>query len=222
MGLVSPTRATTSQTEGTGQQTEANALTTLLNEFNGNITGPNISAAAALTIASLTVGTTPFTDLSNAYKTVKTFGANATNAVITGAATYVLAGDGPTTFILAVSSGAAATVYFDPADYAITGRTTKYRLRVTYVTNGTQSGQTATVGLYPVSSVSGAGATLGVVTAGSTVAFANPAINTLSQGNSGDFTAPAAGYFAIGVATSGAFAASSQASVTVQLQVRQV
>src|SRR4051794_20878146 len=52
MGTVSPSRATTSMSEGTGQQTEANALTTLLNEFNGNIDGNNLKQTIAIAVSA--------------------------------------------------------------------------------------------------------------------------------------------------------------------------
>lgn len=124
--------------------------------------------------------------------------------------------------IASSATGYAAAFYLDPADYTVGTRTTKYRLRVAYSTNGTQSGQTTTFGLYPVSSISGGIVTLGAVTAGSTVAFANPAINTLGQGNSGDFTAPTAGYYALGFAAGAAWTAAAEAAVSVRLQMRQV
>lgn len=122
---------------------------------------------------------------------------------------------------------ARSIFYFDPADHdasAIVARTTKLRVRAFVMTNSTAPGTTFTVGLYPVSAVTGTDpdATLGTVTSGSTVAVATPALSTRNQGNSGDFTAPAAGYYALAVVLAGSTAAVSVTVVRALLQMRQV
>lgn len=53
MAQVNPVRATTSDTEGGGEIKEAAALTTLINEFNGNIDDANIKATAAIASGKL-------------------------------------------------------------------------------------------------------------------------------------------------------------------------
>jgi hypothetical protein len=63
-------------------------------------------------------------------------------------------------------------------------------------------------------------ATVGSVIAGSTVAINTP--TTQIAGNSGDFTAPAAGFYLFGVVNSGNAAAGSMQAVRAALQVRQV
>jgi hypothetical protein len=125
-----------------------------------------------------------------------------------------------------VSNRGAAVFYLDPADYTAASRTTKYRVRATLLVNATAPACNFTVGLYPVSAVAGAATelnlTLGTVTAGSTVTFTTPSASTLNQGNSGDFTAPTAGYYALGVLNSGSPIANSVMDFNVTLQMRQV
>lgn len=130
----------------------------------------------------------------------------------TAAATAAAAGD--------------AVLYINPADYTIGSLTNKYRIRASCLTNNVAPAQTLTVGLYPVTASAGASGTVSVtldtVVAGSTIAFTTPAANTLSQNVTADFTAPAAGYYAIAVALTGATAASSNVAVGATLQFRQV
>jgi hypothetical protein len=83
---------------------------------------------------------------------------------------------------------------------------------------------TLTAGLFPVSSVTGSAgaisATMGAVTAGSTVAFASPSASTVNHGNSGDFTIPANGHYTLGLTLSGNPAVNSHISIAMQLQQR--
>lgn len=119
-----------------------------------------------------------------------------------------------------------SVVYLDPADFAVAGMTTKYRLRASVLSNATGAGVNLTFGLYPITACAGAAnavtMTAGTVQAGSTVLFTTPAASTPVQGNSGDFTAPAAGWYAIGVVISGTTAAGSVEDVTACLQARNV
>jgi hypothetical protein len=113
---------------------------------------------------------------------------------------------------------------FDPADYAIAGKTTTFRLRVGLRVHGTAGpGVTLTFGLYPVSSVQMSGtnlaATLGVVVTNSTCAFVTPASGARTRGVSANFSVGAAGLYAAGVVLSGATAANSQTSFNAILQV---
>jgi hypothetical protein len=167
-------------------------------------------------------------DAALAFSTYKTIIAARGGAAGAGAVTgaYVV---GPYNGQVPVAAdfGPMAAVYLDPADFAAGSRTTKYRVQVLLATNTVSLGtMTFTFGLYPLTAVAGgAGAetgTFGTVQSGSTVAFANPATSLLTQGNSGDFTAPAAGYYALGFATSAAPAANSRINYSVQLQMRQV
>jgi hypothetical protein len=49
MGLINPTRSNTGLQEGVGEVTEANALTTVINELNGNLDNSNLKSTAAIT-----------------------------------------------------------------------------------------------------------------------------------------------------------------------------
>ena len=142
------------------------------------------------------------------------------------AATYAL----PEGFYVSAASAATnsqmGVVYLDPADFAVTGLTTKYRLRATALVNTIAPAITFTFGLYPVTATAGGAdagnATLGTVATGSTVAFASPGVQSLNQGNSGDFTAPAAGFYTLGYVSSRTITANSNVTVAAVLQVRNV
>lgn len=117
--------------------------------------------------------------------------------------------------------------YFDPAHYGTIGTlTTKLNLRAYLNVNDVAPTGNFTFGLYPVTrpaTSGGAGLniyTLGTVVAGSTVLFTTPAADSSNQGSSGDFTAPAAGWYCIGVLTSATVAASSHLHLSARLQVR--
>jgi hypothetical protein len=122
--------------------------------------------------------------------------------------------------------GGPVAVYFDDADYTISSKTQKLRLRAQILTNATQPLITFTFGLYPVSSVAGTAdqvaLTLGTVTSGSTVAFASPAASTIHQNNSGDFTIPSDGQYVLGIVLSGTVTNNAVATVHCQLQTRWV
>jgi hypothetical protein len=64
--------------------------------------------------------------------------------------------------------------------------------------------------------------TLSAVLAGSTAVVTTPALNTLTEAVSGDFAAPVAGYYALGVALTGTATASTAAVVRATLMARQV
>ena len=113
-------------------------------------------------------------------------------------------------------------IYFDDADYTIASKTQKLRVRAQVCTNATAwSTVTATFGLYPVTFAGTADAltaTLGTVVTGSTVAIANPSASTVNQGNSGVFTIPADGQYALGVVTSAMLIAAASSFISAQLQ----
>lgn len=85
------------------------------------------------------------------------------------------------------------------ADFAGLG-TTKMRVSAIAIT-GTAPAITITLGLYPVTG--GSTQSLGTVVSGSTVAFASPGANSNTTGNSGDFTVPSDGVYALGFVVSG-------------------
>lgn len=139
------------------------------------------------------------------------------------AATYLFAHAGKQASL--GGSSMIATFYLNPADYDVTGLTTVYRVRSWLLTNATSMGTiTITVGLHPISAVGGGAdaitGTIGSAETGSTVAFTNPSTSTRQQGSSGDFTAPAAGYYALCLVTTATPTADSRAAIGVRLEVR--
>lgn len=159
------------------------------------------------------------------YRTIMRGSNRAQASAITGAATYI----GSIGGVLAAVGSSANTqvIYIQPTDWAASGFSTMLRLLVGCLVTDTAPAITFTWGLYPVSAWSGTGAntnlTLGTVTSGSTVPFASPAANSLTaETSSGDFSIPAAGFYTIAVAASGAAAANSNPTFPWALQVRNV
>ena len=164
---------------------------------------------------------TEIDDRDGNYQTIRA-GGNAYPA--SSAATLYFRASGAT---LVANSGDMAEInmdllYFDDADYTIASKTQKLRLRAQQVTAAVPPGTTLTVGLYPVTAITATTFTIGAVVSGSTVAFVSTAASTMAQGNSGDFTVPADGYYAFGVASSGTTAVSSDNTLHYQLQTRWV
>lgn len=124
------------------------------------------------------------------------------------------------------ANGAQGLFYSRTADYSSTSFTTKYRLSAQLHTNATAPTVSYTFGLHAVTGIAGAAGqltyTIGAATSGSTVVFTTQGASTQGQGNSGDFTIPADGYYAICVVPTGAGAANSAAGFTAQLQMRNV
>lgn len=114
---------------------------------------------------------------------------------------------------------------FDDADYAVNGKTHKLRVRA-FLGNGftAWSSVTATVGLYPVTFAGSGSAdipifvTPGTVVSGSTVALANPASSGPTRGNSGVFTPPSDGLYALGFTLSAALTDGAVAILGATLQ----
>lgn len=139
------------------------------------------------------------------------------------AGTYALPAFSTTGAILAPGSNFSpnAIVYLDPAEHLGFG-TLYYRVKAIVATNATAPAITFTVGLYPVTA-SGGGSntntmTFGTVVSGSTVAFTTPSASTLNQGTSGEFVAPSAGFYALGVVLSGTSATSSATQISAMVQ----
>lgn len=121
------------------------------------------------------------------------------------------------------SNGGNGVFYLDPADWA-NGRTANLRLRCVVVTNATAPACNFTFGLYPVTALGGGAAavnvTFGTVVSGSTALFTTPAATSTLKVDSGDFTAPAAGDYAVGVVVSANAAANSSIAVRAQVERR--
>lgn len=115
--------------------------------------------------------------------------------------------------------------YFAKADYEVSGKTQKLRLRAQIGVNATKAAIKFTFGLYPIT-VAGAAdvlvITLGTVVSGSTVEINEPAASTVSQANSGDFTIPADGAYVLGVVSGATLTNNSMTILATQLQTRSV
>lgn len=195
---------------------------------NGQIDDSNLVGGIAGTkLANGTITDTQLSATYSGYAMYRNLAERGGTLTSTPGPPYVAGVSGSMTAIGNNPQADGTVIYFDPADYAASGRTTKCRLRAQLFTNSVAPTVTFTVGLYPVTVFGGgSGAfpfvtTLGAVTSGSTVAFTTPgASNGGAQSNSGDFTGPTAGFYVIGVAVSGAAAANSAEAIRVQLQVR--
>jgi hypothetical protein len=168
-------------------------------------------------------------DYEASFATYKAFGSHSNYRLdAPGSGTFVIVSGGSGTGVVA-GSGATAGLgafYLDPA-WATSGtRSNFWRLQATCLVNNTAPTVNFTVGLYPVTSPAGGAATmtmtLGTVVTGSTCVFNTPGANSLTAMNSGDFAAPASGFFAFGVVVSSSSAANSAILVRAGLQYRQV
>ncbi len=180
--------------------------------LNGNLDTANLAASAK-----------PST-LMGAYRTV----AEATSHIPggLGAGTYFELDAG---FLGLSGSGYSASPIYaavTPADFAVAGLTTQFRIRVVTTVNATAPGVNFTYGLYPISSIAGGSTllstTVGAAVAGSTVTRSTPGAGSASLDASSDFTIAAPGAYVLGVSPSGASNGSSYSGFTIQLQVRNV
>lgn len=132
-------------------------------------------------------------------------------------------GDAPTT---AGGSAGVGVFYFDPADHAEEGKSTKVRLALVLLVNGAAPVSDFTVALFPVTAVAGAVGVLsitpGSVIAASSVTVVAPAISAMTIAASADFDPPAAGHYILGVNNSAVTAANSLAVCEVGIDVRNV
>lgn len=126
--------------------------------------------------------------------------------------------------------GITGLLNLDPSRYwsaaatsSVNPRTVYYNLSAWGCTqSGTAPGVSFTVGLYAVSSVSGPSYTLaGSPVTGSTVTFTTPSAGVTFNGYSGDFAAPAAGNYMVGVLPSGTTASGSWSIFCARLLIRQ-
>jgi hypothetical protein len=139
---------------------------------------------------------------------------------------------GPATFLPSEASGLELVPvnvynharYFDPADYAVTGRSVKYRLWAGVVTNATAPAVTLTYSLNPVATW-GTASTPTVATIGSALAsvvITSPAASSRVIGTPVEFDAPAAGWYVFTIAISATTATNPMMAHFMELKVRQV
>ena len=160
------------------------------------------------------------------YRTVAQNSLRALSANLTGAGVFAATTAG-TLAVETLANGGWQYVYIDPDDLAVSGRTTKLRLAAACGVQDNAPAITLTVGLYPVGTPSGGtnvfDANLGAVVTGTTIAFATPAANSASaQSYTTDIALPAEGWYALGVAASGAMAANSVVIMPTRVEVRNV
>lgn len=111
-----------------------------------------------------------------------------------------------TTNVLATTAWAWTTHYIDPADYAISGKATNYRLIASFIQSTTANAGTsvATAGLYPVvpAGTTTVTHTAGTVIAGSTAARTGGAASSEARIVSSNFTIATADTYGMAVAIS--------------------
>lgn len=129
-----------------------------------------------------------------------------------------------------ITSGAASSVSFPlfvpifAADFSVSGKTAKLRVRAALSANAVTPTGNYTVGLYPVSSVGGASAsgnstTVGTVVASTTVLFSGPTASTLASGVSSEVSLPSDGWYVLGVVSSGTVATGSSVVIAAHLDL---
>jgi hypothetical protein len=122
-------------------------------------------------------------------------------------------------------SGVAALAFRrDPADYALTSRTARYRIKVAMSCNAVAPGVTFTFGLATPTVTPGASGSAPTVTAiagvGTAATVTTPAANVETDAVSTEFAAPTAGLLVAYVTISGNVAAGSRLALLWQLQRR--
>lgn len=228
MGLINPTLPTANQPRGGEEVDVINALTALLNLVNGSLDSANV-AAAALNADRL------HASILATYKTleVTTF---ALHDLMSGNAAGVRwANQGPTADASQQMGGLSNVILtrsaplffpFDPADYAITGKALKLRVRMALMTNSVAPGGNFTAGMYSCSPLFGAADALGLTTfnlvAGSPVTRNTPASGSKFSDVGVDFDAPAAGVYMLGLNPSAAIPADSVVAARIMLQYHHV
>lgn len=225
MGLINPTLPTGGQPRGSEEVDVINALTALLNLVNGGLDDANLAGAIG--------GAKLHASILGQWRTVvqTLFAVHDLN----GSTGLLWANQGPSADANqqmstgspgVLTRGAPIFFPFDPADYAVVGMTTKLRLRMGLVTNNTPTGRNFVAGMHSVQGVGPVadtiGLTLAAAVAGSTVTRNAPAANSELSDVGVEFTAPAAGLYALGLNVSGSLAADSMAVAQVMLQVRHV
>lgn len=189
---------------------------------------PRISSSTGVTgtrIVDASVADVDLTSPNNStYKTLLNVGSITTAGLVAG--TYELFWGLLTVVSGGVGLGALPLIYFDDADYTVSGLTQKLRVSAQVLPNSVAPGTISfTFGLYPVTVAGAATAinyTLGTLVPSSTAVIANPTASTPARGVSSDFTVPADGYYALGVVTSATIAATSVQALNATLQVRNV
>jgi hypothetical protein len=116
--------------------------------------------------------------------------------------------------------------YFVAADYAITGMTTKMKLRSQTLCNATAAGtMTFITGLYPLNVAGGTDDmtwTVGTIVTGSTATATNPGASTVTSAVSSEFTIPSDGAYTFATVTNATIANNCRARSVMQLLINHV
>jgi hypothetical protein len=159
-----------------------------------------------------------------AYNTLLDASASHTAAKVAG--TYGLGQGDPTAVSGTGTLYPLNLIWLDPLDYpTIGGLTAKLRVLAHLFANDVAPTGNYTFGLYPVTrpaTSGGAGLciyTLGTVVVGSTALFTTPAADSANHLASADFAVPTAGFYVIGVVTTGTVATSAHVHLSAALQL---
>jgi hypothetical protein len=153
-----------------------------------------------------------------AYKVIKS--ASGSIGASAAASIYAMSENSPAASTMV--SDRTAPFWFDPADYAISGRTVKLRLTWTIVNGANAPATTFTTGLSgPLTWSGGLAGNFNTYIAGTGTTFTTPAAGTSTTTVLSDITAPAAGLYALGFTTSVAASASAATVIRAMIQLRQ-
>lgn len=163
-------------------------------------------------------------DVDARYQTIARNASRSIASVVTGAAVYAVQPGGA---VVTQATSLPQLFYIDPDDYSISGRTTKLRVVAGCLVSDTAPATTLTLGLYPVTNMSGGASTsnpnFGTVVTGTTVAFASPGVNTESaQTYTSGINLPAEGWYGLGIDALGAMAANSVVTIPFRVEVRNI
>jgi hypothetical protein len=216
MGLISPTLPTVgSEGRGAGEVDVRNALTTILAEFNGNITDANIKSTAAIADSKLA------TPGNVAWRTVVQANFGATGGQT--AATYLLT-NGASLIASGVVGPAVIPAMWVDSGFALSGKAVNYRIAARCLANTVAPGVTLTAGLHPITGVTGSGSNqIGLTLSaavGGTVALAPSAGGGASSEGSAISGLNGSLTYCLGMVLSGTIAATSYVVGTVALQMR--
>lgn len=163
------------------------------------------------------------------YSTITWGGMSGAGSALAAAGNVFIMTGGPTVvagnafaLVGAANTGAYA-FYLDPLDL----RTTLYNIRWGCLVNATAPTISVTCGLYPVATFGGAAgsnptvATVGTVTAGSTVTFTTPGATSNTVTSSSAFSLTA-GWYCFAFTASGVGAANSALTLSAHLRAKQV
>jgi hypothetical protein len=181
------------------------------------ITGAKI-AANAVDATKLAAGLDPAAGYT-AYKLLK----NASGSIGASANASIYAMSESAPVASALVSERTAPFWFDPADYAVAGRTVKLRLIWTIVNGANAPATTFTTGLAgPLGWSGGLASNFSTYIAGTGTTFTTPAAGSSTTTVLSDITAPVAGLYALGFTTNVAASATAATVIRAMIQLRQV